>query len=105
MDVIGECMNMIAYSGEAKSLAIQAIRLARKKDFEEAFKIMEKANESLNKAHQSHTELLVYEANNNDLNVSLFMVHSADHLNSADTVKILAEEMIEILKESEEKHA
>ncbi len=99
MDAIQECMKMTSFGGEAKSLAIQAIRLARKGAFQESEQTMQKAQEALVKGHQAHMELLSYDANTGDLRVTIFMVHAADHLNAAETVYDLAEEMILLYKE------
>ena len=53
-----------------------------------------KAEESLAKSHQAHTKLLSYDAAAQDLQVTIFMVHAADHLNAAETIFLLAKELI-----------
>ena len=99
MDVIQECMNMIAYGGEAKSLALLAIQQAREKRFPESEASLEKADDALLKSHQAHTRLLVHEAQGKDINVTILMLHAADHLGSAETIRALADEMILLHKE------
>ena len=94
MDVIQECMKIISFGGDAKSLALMAIKQSREGKFEEAAATMKKAEESLLKSHQAHTDLLSYDAEKQDLGVTLFMVHAADHLNAAETVFVLAKEII-----------
>jgi PTS system cellobiose-specific IIA component len=94
MDVIQECMEMISYGGDAKSLALLAIKQSREGKPEEAAATMEKAEESLAKSHRAHTNLLSYDAENQDLQVTIFMVHAADHLNAAETIFVLAKELI-----------
>lgn len=74
MDVIQECMEMISFGGDAKSLALLAIKQSREGKHEEAAATMEKAEESLAKSHQAHTNLLSYDAKNQDLQVTIFMV-------------------------------
>lgn len=104
MDILKECMNMIAFSGEAKSLTLQAIKEARNGQFEQCNETLKKADKSLVKGYQAHTNLLVHEAQENDIQVSILMMHSADHLNSAETIRILANEIIAIHESKEVKH-
>lgn len=94
MDIINECMKMTSFGGEAKSLALLAIKQAREGKPEEAAATMAKAEESLAKSHQAHTKLLSYDAAAQDLQVTIFMVHAADHLNAAETIFLLAKELI-----------
>lgn len=103
MDVLQECMNMIAFSGEAKSLTFQAIKEAREHNFAQAAETLKMADASLIKGHQAHTNLLFYEADNKEIKVTLLLLHSADHLNSAETIRALADEIILIHKERETK--
>jgi len=94
MDVIQECMQMTSYGGEAKSLAMLAIKQARKGNFDQAWSSLKKSAEALEKSHQAHTNLLSYSAEDDNLRVTLFMVHAADHLTSAEIIYALAEELI-----------
>ena len=98
MDVESECMQMTSFGGEAKSLALLAIEQARNGDFSQAEEYMKRSTESLKKSHQAHTNLLSYEADEEDLKVTLFMVHASDHLTSASLINLLAEELIYLHK-------
>ena len=55
-------MTLIAYSGEARTLAFQALDYAKKKDYQAAKEYLNKAEESSVKAHQAQTNLLIQEA-------------------------------------------
>jgi PTS system cellobiose-specific IIA component len=103
MDIIEECMKMTSFGGQAKSLALQAIRQARQGSYAEAEKTMAEAGEYLAKSHEAHTNLLSTDAENEgeEMRVTLFMVHAADHLSSADTVCVLAEELIYLYQKKE----
>ncbi|MCL1928279.1 MAG: PTS lactose/cellobiose transporter subunit IIA [Treponema sp.] len=98
MDIISECMQMTSFGGEAKSLAMLAIEQARNGDFGQAEESIRKSAESLKKSHQAHTNLLSYEAEEENLQVTLFMVHASDHLTSASVIHLLAEELIYLHK-------
>ena len=88
------------YSGEARSLAIQAIRVARKGEFEEAKKLISECQEKMVEAHKFQTELIFSETSGNKVPISLLMVHAQDHVMNAMTMKDIAVEVIEILIES-----
>ncbi len=102
MDPILECMTMTSFGGEAKSLAIQAIECARLGNYEESENALIKAEEALGKSHEAHSRLLSYDAQQGDLQVSIFMVHAADHLNAAEIINVLAREIILLHKELKE---
>ncbi|NCB32576.1 MAG: PTS lactose/cellobiose transporter subunit IIA [Erysipelotrichia bacterium] len=104
MDLTSKCMVMIANAGEAKSLVLEAIKQAREGHFDLSSETMVKADGALVNAHKAHTDLLFYEADDNDLKLNLLTVHAADHLASAETIRILADEII-LLYEEGKKHA
>ena len=89
---------MTSFGGEAKSLALIAIEQARNGDFEHAEESMKKSTEALKKSHNAHTNLLSREADEEQLQVTMFMIHAADHLTSANVIHLLAEELIYLHK-------
>ena len=93
------CCKLIAGAGDARSYAIEAIREARNKDFAKADEYLKKADEALLDAHKAQTELLFKEANGEKTEFSILLIHAQDHIMNAMTVKDLASELIEILKE------
>ena len=99
MDSIEKSMEIIAHGGEGKSLAMMAIQKAREGKFAEAEELLKKSHESIVKCHQSHSELLFYDAEHQDLQLSMLLVHAADHLTSADMAEAMAEEIILLYKE------
>ncbi len=99
LDPISKSMEIIAYGGDGKSMAMMAIAKAREGAFAEAEELLEKAEASIVKSHQLHSELLFYDAEHQDLHFSMLMVHAADHLTSADIIKEMAAEFIHLYKE------
>lgn len=89
-------MGLIMYGGDAKGKAIEAIEAAKAYDFDTADTRMAEANESLVTAHQSQTSLLTSEAQGEDVELSLLLVHGQDHLMNAITFIDLAKEVIDI---------
>lgn len=99
MDGVEKSMEIIAQGGEGKSLAMMAIQKAREGSFAEAEEFLKQAHEVIVKCHQSHSELLFYDAEHQDLQFSMLLVHAADHLTSADMAEAMAEEIIHLYKE------
>ena len=89
-------MNLVVNSGEARSIAMEAIELARQGQFEEATAKIAQARETINAAHNFQTELVQKESNNDPVPMSLLMCHGQDHLMTAMVVIDLAEKFIEV---------
>lgn len=96
-------MELVVNGGDARSKAMQAIKLAKKGDLEAAKVKIKQANESLGKAHESQTKLIQSESAGKKIEVSLLMIHAQDHLMNAMTVRDLAKEMIDMYEEFRKK--
>lgn len=89
-------MGLIANGGNAKSLAFEAIRLAKKGDVDGAREKLKESDKSLLEAHNSQTNMLTKEAQGDHMHVTLLVVHSQDHLMNAITFRDLAGEMVDL---------
>ena len=89
-------MNLVVNSGEARSIAMEAIELARQGQFEEATAKIAQARETINAAHNFQTELVQKGINSDPVPMSLLMCHGQDHLMTAMVVIDLAEKFIEV---------
>ena len=89
-------MQLIMHGGDAKSSAMEAIQAAKKGDFSLAENKLEHSKESISEGHRVQTELLSNEAEGNEMDLNLLMVHAQDQLMSAMTYRDLAMEIIEI---------
>ncbi len=98
MDYEMMIFTMIANSGEAKSLCMEAIGHAKKKEFSEAEKCLEAANNKLGLSHESQTSLIQSEAQGNETKLTLLMVHAQDHLMNTITIRDMATEFIDLYK-------
>jgi cellobiose PTS system EIIA component len=87
---------LILHGGNGRSHAMEAIAAAKRGDFAEARKQLQKAGEELHAAHRIQTTLIQNEAKGQNENVTLLMVHAQDHLMNAITVKELANEFVEL---------
>ena len=96
-------MNLVVNSGEARSIAMEAIELARQGQFEEAAAKIAEARETINAAHNFQTELVQKEINNDPVPMSLLMCHGQDHLMTAMLCQDLAEEIINLYETKADK--
>lgn len=89
-------MDLIIFSGEARSYAMEAMQSAKNGQIDEARNLIEKSKETLGNAHATQTSLIQGEAAGNKTEVSLLLVHAQDHLMTSIVVKDLAEEIIDL---------
>ena len=87
---------LILYAGNARSDAINAIDKAKNGDFENAQKLILKANEELIKAHEIEKNLVIDELNGVKYNFGILMMHAQDHLNAAQIIIDQANDYINI---------
>lgn len=86
---------IICSAGEGRSLAMEAMSLARdENNFDLAKETLVKAKETLNEAHHYQTDLIQREAGGEKFDINVLLIHSQDHLMNAMTVIQLAEEII-----------
>ena len=90
---------IIGYAGDALSDFVEAVAQAKKGNGEEAQKLMQAGKEQLTKAHKSQTDLLVAEANNEELPFSIILVHAQDHIMNAILYENIAKDFIELYLE------
>lgn len=94
-------MELVVNSGNARSLAMEALRTAKDGDCGAAEETLKEADRVLLGAHEIQTELIQKELNGEKMEMSLLMVHAQDHLMNAMTVIDLVKEMVAIMKKGE----
>ncbi len=95
--------NIILHAGEARTAIIEALSCTRSFDFIKSAEYLEKAAKSIQKAHQTQTELIQKEVRGETQQVSLLMVHAQDHLAAALSMKEIAYEINEMMKSIDER--
>lgn len=85
---------LISNVGEARSALFEAMRAAREECFEEADKLVIDAENSLIKAHESHSSLIMQEASGDKVQISLLLMHAEDQLMTTELLKGMAKEVI-----------
>jgi len=89
---------IIASVGSARSMFVNAMRLARNGQIDEAEDQIIQGDEHMKEGHHAHMEVLTMQANGEVLPFDLLLVHAEDQLMSAETIKIMAEEVIGLYK-------
>lgn len=100
------CFKIISNVGGARSSYIEAIQKAKQGDFMGAGECIKSGHEMFLAGHEAHFELIQKEAQGELVGNSLILIHAEDQLMSAESFKIIAEEMIasyERIAELEEK--
>lgn len=94
---------IIASSGQARSLAFDALKHARAHDFEKARALMGESKKMAVQAHQFQTELLTKEASGDHVELNVLLVHAQDHLMTSMLAEELIEEIIYLHEEKADK--
>lgn len=94
---------IIAFAGNAKGIAFEAIRKAKSGQIEEARKLLKESKEEVNKAHRCQTSLIQQEASGEKVETSVVLIHAQDHLMTTMNYQMLAEEFIDLYERLENK--
>ena len=86
---------IISAVGMAKSSFIEAMKVAANGEFDAA-RAKSKEGESFNGGHLAHSELIQQEASGNHVVPSILLMHAEDQLMSAETIKVMALEIIRL---------
>lgn len=87
---------IISSVGIARSTYIEAIQEAKKGDFEKANEFILEGERHFIEGHRAHTKLLQKESSNESVTTTLLLMHAEDQLMSAESFKIIAEELIDV---------
>lgn len=90
--------NIIVHAGESRSLSSEAMDAAENYDFDKAEELLNKANEEFLKCHEVQTGMLTKEANGEENNINVILIHSQDHLTMATMAMDNARRWIKINK-------
>lgn len=96
MDHTEVIFQLILHGGNARSLAMEAITLAKNKDMPGAQNALIRAGEELTRAHHIQTVLIQKEVSGEKMELSMLLIHAQDHLMNAITIKDLASEFVEL---------
>lgn len=92
------CFQIISYNGSARSSYVEAITAAKEGDFEQAADLMKDGEANFVEGHKIHAQIIQKEAAGEDFTLNLLLLHAEDQLMSAETLKIVATELIDVYK-------
>lgn len=95
-------INIIVTAGTANSMLQEAYMAMLAGDESKSEELLVSANEELIKAHGFQTDLLGQEAEGNNAQISLLMVHAQDHLMNVVLCKQLISHLIGMQKQINE---
>lgn len=85
---------IISIAAEAKQFAIQALEQAKKHKFDEIESLLEQADKKMIEAEKTHMEVIVQEAQGNQLSFSALYMHAEDQLLTIQTLIFIIKELI-----------
>ena len=94
MDLEMVAMELVGNSGESRSLAFEALYLAKNGQYENANEKIQEAKQKMLKAHALQTDLICKEADGEGFKIGLLMIHAQDHLMTSILARELIEELI-----------
>lgn len=92
-------MQIIANSGDGRSKAFNALKLAEEGKFDQADKLIKDSSAAIGKAHDVQTKMLVAEANGKHLPFSILTIHAQDHFMTSMLANDLIKHMIKMEKQ------
>lgn len=97
-EVAQKLCKLIAYAGDSKSSAIEAMEAGRAFNLKQAESLMAKSDESLLISQRVQLELMTSEARGEDLNISMLLLHAVSIFAAAEVSNIFAKQYIELCK-------
>jgi cellobiose PTS system EIIA component len=90
------CFNIITQAGSAKSAYLNGLNAYKMKRFDSAKAMLKEGDAFLREAHKTHMGIISLEASGNKTEFSLLLMHAEDQINTAEIIKILVDELMEL---------
>ena len=90
------CCTIISTAGIARSLYIESIDEAKKNNVIKARELIEKGDEKYNLSHECHFKIIQSESKGELDRIGLLLIHAEDILMSAEELKIMSNEFLEL---------
>ncbi|MGM9961211.1 MAG: PTS lactose/cellobiose transporter subunit IIA [Allobaculum sp.] len=89
---------IVAYSGDARSTLLDLLKQVRSGNFDHVDEMLAEADDNINLAHKSQTQILAAEAGGEDMDMGFIFIHGQDHLMTTILLRDLITDMIELYK-------
>jgi len=91
-------IEIVALSGDARTKLLNAVKAAKEGDFARTKALVSEAQELLNDAHTSQTDLLTAEARGELTTPTVLLVHAQDHLMTTMLLRDVIEALTDIYR-------
>jgi len=91
-------IEIVAFSGDARTKLLDAVKKAKQADFDGARTLINGAQELLNDAHNSQTNLLAAEARGEVTSPTVLLVHAQDHLMTSMLLRDIVDSLLDIYR-------
>ena len=96
MNMVG--FEIVAYSGDARSTLLQLLKEARQGNFANVDALLADADENINLAHRSQTQILAAEASGDNMDMRFIFVHGQDHLMTTILLRDVIGDLVELYR-------
>ncbi|RYL94958.1 PTS lactose/cellobiose transporter subunit IIA [Sporolactobacillus sp. THM7-4] len=90
--------SIISNVGMAKGKYVEALNISKNGEYDQANQLIKEGDQFLIKGHKIHSSLVQQEASGEKESISLLLIHAEDQFMSAETVKLLVKELIEVYR-------
>lgn len=91
-------IEIVAFSGEARSKLLEAVKRGKAGDLDAAQRLISEAQTDLNDAHNAQTDLLTREARGEITEPTVLLVHAQDHLMTTMLLRDIVETLLDIYR-------
>ena len=98
IDLEEMALEIITNVGTARSMYVEAVEAAKTGNFEEAHNLVAEGEKIFVNGHHAHADLVNAKIGVEELQYMFLVMHAEDQLMSAETLKIVCDELIDILE-------
>ena len=93
-------LEIITNVGTARSMYVEAVAAAKIGNFKEAHNLIQEGEKIFVNGHHAHANLVNAKVDIEDLQYMFLIMHAEDQLMSAETLKIVCDELIDIIEKN-----
>ena len=98
IDLEEMALEIITNVGTARSMYVEAVEAAKTGNFEEAHNLVAEGEKIFVNGHHAHADLVNAKIGVEELQYMFLVMHAEDQLMSAETLKIVCDEVIDMLE-------
>ena len=98
IDLEEMALEIITNVGTARSMYVEAVEAAKTGNFEEAHNLVAEGEKIFVNGHHAHTDVVNAKIGVEELGYMFLVMHAEDQLMSAETLKIVCDELIDMLE-------